>query len=75
MMLAAPFKCDYCDKRKEDSNHWWMRDKRTVFFALLKWDDRIAAYRELPDDPTTAIYEHICGQACALKALAKWMAA
>jgi hypothetical protein len=67
MTLPHPYKCDYCDKTKGDSNHWWMRDPASPsgFFVLSVWDDTIKDVEGV---------EHICGEACATKALSKFMA-
>ena len=72
MKLTAPYKCDYCDRTKTETNHWWLRSvgvSHTVqdsFFFLIRWDDAKAR----ADD-----HEHICSEACAVKALAKFMGA
>jgi hypothetical protein len=67
MKVPQPYRCDYCDKLKGDSNHWFLRYTfAAAHFWLIPWDDGKAA----SDD-----HEHICGQECAAKALAKWMAA
>jgi hypothetical protein len=69
MKLTAPYKCDYCGKLKEASNHWFLRSVFPIdsdIFSLFGWDERSAA---------EAAVEHVCGQDCATKALAKWMAA
>jgi hypothetical protein len=62
--LPTPYKCDYCGKLKGEANHWWLRDLGRQFFALFKWEDQGAAADRM---------EHICGQACAGKALDRWM--
>jgi hypothetical protein len=66
MKLTAPYRCDYCDKFKGEANHWWLRPTTPITFVLEKWDNNFAALDS---------YEHICSEACAVKALAKWMAA
>lgn len=76
MKLATPYKCDYCPNMKGDSNHWWLF--ATEFGYLLSsggvstlkgaffgaWDDAKAQLQGV---------EHICSEACAVKALSKWM--
>jgi hypothetical protein len=64
MKLAAPYRCDYCERPKEASNHWWLHPI-SKFFVLEPWDSKLA------DEPTM---EHICSEQCAVKALSKWMA-
>jgi hypothetical protein len=70
MKLSAPYKCDYCSNIKGETNHWWLRDLTLRIFALLAWD------HGQPDAESDGkpFYEHICSEACAVKALAKWMA-
>lgn len=68
MKLPSPYKCDYCDKLKGEANHWWLRWaglNPAGRFVLQPWDEAKAS---------TEDHEHICGQECAAKALAKWMA-
>lgn len=66
MKLTAPYRCNYCDKLKGPANHWWLFwPTLGPVFQLSTWDT-VSAER----DPV----EHICGQECAAKALAKWMA-
>jgi len=66
MRIAAPYKCDYCGEQKRETNHWWLRNLLVKdAFLLDTWTDLKAA----TDD-----YEHICSEACATKALSKWMA-
>jgi hypothetical protein len=73
MKLPSPYRCDYCDKLKGESNHWWLSLAPdsigalggTVGFVMVPWGEMAAL------EPNV---EHICGQECAAKALAKWMA-
>lgn len=67
-----PYTCDYCGRHKGEINHWWLRPTNSAgyysargLFTLIPWADRVA------DQPGV---EHICGQECASKSLAKWMA-
>jgi hypothetical protein len=66
MKLTAPYKCDYCDKLKGEANHWWLLITNRLSFSMCRWDH---------GDPELPNVEHICSEACAVKALAKWMAA
>jgi hypothetical protein len=66
MKLTAPYKCDYCDVLKGEANHWWLENVAQGMHRLIVWD------KDLCDLDG---YEHICSEACAVKALAKWMAA
>jgi hypothetical protein len=66
--LPAPYVCDYCGVQKRESNHWWFSYKISASFpqfSLRAWDDERASQGDV---------EHICGQECAQKALAKYMA-
>ena len=64
-MKLASFKCDYCDTHKGESNHWWLRFKRSAAFLLFPWDEVKAQSGD---------HEHICSESCASKALSVWMA-
>ena len=70
MKLTAPYKCDYCSNTQGEANHWWLRwtgikgASRGPQFWLIAWDEAKA---------DTDDHEHICSEACAVKALAKWM--
>ena len=66
MKLATPYKCDYCGKLKGEANHWWLRNTGASHFSLHRWDE---------DAVEDGAFEHICGQECATKAMAKWMEA
>jgi hypothetical protein len=60
--LPSPYKCDYCGKLKEASNHWFLVMPTQGMFRLSVWDE------DLKDLES----EHVCGLECAGKALAKW---
>jgi len=62
--VREPYRCDYCQKPKGESNHWWLRDTMVGLFVLSRWDEAEAA-----GDGR----EHICSESCAAKALSKWM--
>jgi hypothetical protein len=62
--IQCPYRCDYCQTVKGETNHWWMRPVETEQFTLLRWDNTLA---------NTEGYEHICSESCAAKALSKWM--
>jgi hypothetical protein len=69
MKLTAPYQCDYCAALKGEANHWWLcwiglDSNDHEVFSLQTWDEKKAS----------ALYEHICSEACAVKALSKWMA-
>jgi hypothetical protein len=67
MKLANPYKCDYCDKRKGEANHWWLLFTENFPngpFDLMLWDDGAADGDNV---------QHICSEACATKALSQWM--
>lgn len=68
MKIAHPWRCDYCKRPKEESNHWFMRHSNLNVFQLRHWEEDIAG-SELAGRPE---YEHICGIECASKALSKW---
>lgn len=71
-MTFPGFRCDYCDRAKGEVNHWFLlwvgvsHHQPADAFHLIPWDDAKAQTKD---------HEHICGQECAGKALAKWMAA
>lgn len=76
--LPAPWKCDYCGALKGATNHWWMRNTFAVGFLLVVWDDKCADLeskdnKEDGDRNLRPIYEHICSESCANKALSQWM--
>jgi hypothetical protein len=71
MKLSAPYKCDYCPNVKGEANHWWLRNTTVSLFALARWHDHLA---DQADADGKHVHEHICSEACAVKALAKWMA-
>jgi hypothetical protein len=69
MRIANPYTCDYCGKRKEDSNHWYYGVFDSWSFNLWPWAYENTHVPNVDD----SIVEHICGAECAAKALAKWM--
>ena len=64
MRVHSPYRCDYCQNLKGETNHWYLRPVEREHFRLLRWDPTLA------DAPG---YEHICSESCAIKALSKWM--
>lgn len=66
MLNASPFKCNYCGRLKEDTNHWFLLASGTEQFTLTAWTNTVGI------DPTGPA-ENVCSEACAIKALAKWM--
>jgi hypothetical protein len=65
-MKVSPYKCDYCGQlQKPGDPPWFLRPKDAIGFYMLWWDT------ELADEPR---YEHVCSQACAMKAMSKWAA-
>ena len=68
MKVPNPYRCDYCNTDKGETNHWWMRRREVYLFRLSPWDEVNAAQDEIGE------YEHICSESCAAKALSKWMA-
>jgi hypothetical protein len=73
--MPAPWACDYCGTKKGAANHWWMRLKMTHNsddrFILEKWNEAAA---ELLNEEHESLYEHICSEGCASKALSQHMA-
>lgn len=79
MKRPNPYDCDYCGTQKKASNNWYLRVPETHLvteerggFVILPWDDELAAEE---DDEGKSIYEHICSESCATKALSRYMAA
>lgn len=66
MKVREPYKCDYCPEIKKPGDPWWLRSAGAIGFYLMRWEPDLAAQDG---------YEHICSQACAMKALDKWASA
>lgn len=75
MKLSTPYKCDYCERLKGETNHWWLAVHNSAprwarnpdkGLLLLPWDEEGA---KLPG------VKHICSEQCASKALSRFMAA
>jgi hypothetical protein len=68
MRVATPYRCDYCGKRKENTNHWWLvfpvEGDLGLVLQIHPWSDELAAQRE---------QGHVCSQACVVTALSKFM--
>lgn len=77
MKEAAPYKCDYCITRKGPTNHWWMRNRHAAAkrqqFLLERWNADLAdaVFGLGAGEP---LFEHICSESCAAKALSQHMA-
>jgi hypothetical protein len=73
--LAAPYGCDWCPQRKGQTNHWWLlrRSSGAMFaeFVLIPWDDLLADEKL---DDGSPMFQHICSESCAAKALSRHMA-
>ena len=65
MKVQYPYRCDYCQNLKGETNHWWLRPQDAEQFRLLRWDQSLADMDG---------YDHICSESCAAKALSKWLA-
>ena len=65
MKVNSPYRCDYCQNLKGETNHWWLRSTDQEHFVLQCWDGVLANMEG---------YEHICSESCAAKALSKWLA-
>jgi hypothetical protein len=69
-MKVQSYACDECGTQKRQTNHWWLlwvgvcRSGPPDAFYLIPWDEKKAA----TDD-----HEHLCGQECVGRALAKWL--
>lgn len=70
MKNTSPYRCDYCQRDKQETNHWHLREKASQGFYLIKWDERKAQAENADGE---ALYEHLCSESCAVKALSKWM--
>jgi hypothetical protein len=74
MSLQMQVCCDVCERQKREVNHWWVllpsrlsgtrTDAKWLRMAVMPWNDEDAA------DPQA---QHICGQACMLKAMERFM--
>jgi hypothetical protein len=67
MKVESPYRCDYCQNIKAATNHWFLRPTLNLepgIFEIFTWDEVLA---EKPG------IEHVCGQECASRAMAKWM--
>ena len=70
MKLSTPYKCDYCDRLKGETNHWWLaaqpegQSRQGSPVASMGWERA-----KLPG------VKHICSEQCASKALSRFMAA
>lgn len=83
MAESTQYTCDICGAIKGATNHWWVGwtqklDDKTTYIAIGPWDVQFKTHRlggqqyhqEAPISPII----HICGQACALRRLEKFMA-
>lgn len=69
-MKVSPYKCDYCpETMKPGSPPWFLRPAGALGFYLMWWDPELA---EVEQPNGKLGYEHICSQACAMKAMSKW---
>jgi hypothetical protein len=74
MVWDVSFSCDICGKTKGESNHWWMasagppvcseEQESADRFTLLPWSAESCCSPDL---------HHLCGQSCAMQALARFM--
>jgi hypothetical protein len=74
MSLLMQVCCDVCGQQKREVNHWWvlqpsrLTGPRTATkwyrLSVMPWNDEDAASMEA---------QHICGQACMLKAMERFM--
>jgi len=66
-MVVNTYKCDVvgCDQVRKEANHWLLSWTENGRFILCEWDDDLAKEEGIL---------HLCGGACALKALANYLA-
>jgi hypothetical protein len=74
MVWDVSFTCDICGKPKGGANHWWLISLGDVpcwddeqpprRFTLLPWN---------PEESNSTELYHVCGQACALRAMERFM--
>jgi hypothetical protein len=74
--LPAPYGCDWCPQRKGQTNHWWLLRRPSgpvgaPEFVLIPWDDMLADEKLHDGSP---MFQHICSESCASKALSQHMA-
>ena len=77
-MNVSDQKCDYCGKRKGETNGWWLRQiseleppyRRLDIFVLIPWQ---LADPAMKTGGGADCYEHVCSDECVIKAVAKFV--
>ncbi len=74
MSLQMQVCCDVCGRMKREINHWWvlLPGRVTGIGDQTKWL-RISAMPWNDEDAASPMAQHICGQACMLKAIERFM--
>jgi hypothetical protein len=65
-MKCEVYVCNECGAQKQTANHWWMLSVShpPVCMALMTWDE---------GDTKDEDVKHLCGRACVLAAVEKFM--
>ena len=74
MSLEMQVCCDVCSRVKRDINHWWILQPSRYSGSgdQAKWL-RVAAMPWNDEDASGPMAQHLCGQACMLKAMERFM--
>ncbi len=66
MSAKLTYTCNICPTERQESNHWFLLhiDKVNGALRLMPW----AGF-----NPESADVQHLCGQACVIQAVQKWM--
>lgn len=65
MKVPSPYKCDECNREKQETNHWYLVQVKT-FLELFHWNE----FELMVDDIGM---RHLCSEECVMKTVSKWM--
>lgn len=81
--LKHPYQCDFCDRVKGETNHWFLRlkDEENLTVYFREEGDRssmknLFGFRVFTWDDTLARQEkalYICSESCLMKSLQAWL--
>lgn len=68
MSSKLTYTCNICPSERQESNHWFLMytDKANGALRLMPWNGF---------NPDGIDIQHLCGQACVIQAVQKWMGA